>query len=375
MLLVALALVWTSSSCGKLPLDTDPLESMAEVVSEDKRFPAPLSESWRRVPNHPITFRPAVGTKSVYLVANKRLVAWSVGTGETLWDPVDLESEVTAAPVAIGQQVVIATGGSESTDPRIWWFLNDGSLHSQKPVETPISEINAVPGTTIYIDERGVGRLDDVREWHTPLDKPTTIDLAAEHRLALITTGGGSLFAFQVSDGNIRWQYDAGVGITRAAVADDRAYIGTADGDVIAFNIENGRVDWRRMLGTSVVGSPAQVEDFLWVAGLDARLTAIKASNGTHMHSVNLSSRNYLDVTPFGRWVVVGAHYGPWLAVRASSRVEQDQGLTAPVQVSIPGPPVTNQKALIIPAGTGPAGVAIVNGDGTIVFLEPQRAQ
>ena len=106
MLLVALALVWTSSSCGKLPLDTDPLESMAEVVSEDKRFPAPLSESWRRVPNHPIPFRPAVGTKSVYLVANEQLVAWSVGTGETLWDPVDLESEVVAIEVSCRDLVI-----------------------------------------------------------------------------------------------------------------------------------------------------------------------------------------------------------------------------------------------------------------------------
>ena len=168
---------------------------------------------------------------------------------------------------------------------------------------------------------------------------------------------------------------NAGTKITGACVHNDFAYIGTDGGSLVAINIKDGRIEWQRILGTSVVGSPAQTEEFLWVAGLDARLTAVKARNGTHLYSVDLSSRNYLDIIPFGQWIVVGAHYGPWLAVRAPTRAEQEQGLTAPVQIQVQGPPITNQAALSIPAGSGPAGVAVVNGDEMIVFLGPQRAQ
>ena len=65
-------------SCADLPLDTDPLLSMAEVVSEEKRYPAPLTEAWRRSPDNPISFQPAVGTNNVYLVVDNKLVAWSL---------------------------------------------------------------------------------------------------------------------------------------------------------------------------------------------------------------------------------------------------------------------------------------------------------
>ena len=372
---VALALISICYSCAGLPLDTDPLASMAEVVSEDKRYPAPLTEAWRRTPDDPISFQPAVGTNNVYLVIDNKLVAWSVRTGATLWDSVDFESEISAAPVVIGQQVVIATMGSGAIEPRVWWFSNDGSLRSQEPVAAPISKINGEPGMVVYIDERGVGRLGGVHNWHTPLEKAATVILVAEHQLALITTEDGLLFAFRLNDGKINWQYDAGTQITGACVANDIAYIGTSSGDLIAFNVKDGRIEWQRILGTSVVGSPAQTEEFLWVAGLDARLTALKAKNGTHLYSVDLSSRNYLDITPFTQWIAVGAHYGPWLAVRGPSRAEEEQGLIAPVQIQVQGPPATNQAALSIPAGSGPAGLVVVNGDGMVVFLEPQRAQ
>ncbi len=376
---VALALVWAASACGGLPPDADPLASMAQAVREDERYPAPLSESWRRVPAGPLTLRPAVGADNVYLAIGNELVAWRVSNGETSWGPVELESDVSAAPAAIGQQIVIATRGNDATGPRVWWFSNDGSLDSQAPVAAPISEISAVPGTVLYIDDRGVGRLRGSSGWHTALDNATTVDLAAEHGLALVTTASGQLLALDVQDGELRWQHDAESEISRAHVSSDRAYIGTAAGDVIAFRIADGRVDWRRTLGTSVVGSPGRAEELLWVAGLDARLNAVNAGNGTQMYSIALSSRNYLDVATFGQWVVVGARYGPWLAVRGPTRREQGQGTplrrTQPVRVVVQEPPATNRPDLTIPAGSGPAGVAVVISDGTVVFLEPRRAR
>ncbi len=375
----ALTLLWAASACGGLAADADPLASMARAVREDERHPAPLSESWRRAPTNLLTLRPTVGANNVYLAIGNQLVAWRVSNGETSWGPFLLESDVGAAPALIGQQVVIATRGNDATGPRVWWFSNDGSLNSQAPVAAPISEISAVPGTVIYIDDRGVGRLGGSSEWHTALDNATTVELAAEHGLALVTTASGRLLALDVQDGELRWQHDAESRISRAHVSNDRAYVGTVDGDVIAFEIADGRIDWRRTLGTSVVGSPGRAEELLWVAGLDARLTAFNSGNGTQMYSVELSSRNYLDIATFGQWAVVGARYGPWLAVRGPTRTEQRQGNprqpTPPVRVEVQEPPATNRPDLTIPAGSGPAGVAVVTSDGTVVFLQPQRAR
>lgn len=375
----ALVLLWAASACGGLAADADPLASMAQAVREDERYPAPLSESWRRAPADQLTLRPAVGANNVYLAIGNRLVAWRVSNGETSWGPVELESDVSAAPTAIGQQVVIATRGNDATGPRVWWFSNDGSLDSQAPVAAPISEISAVPGTVIYVDDRGVGRLGGSSDWHTALDKATTVELATEHALALVTTASGQLLALDVRDGELRWQHDAESEISRAHVNNDRAYVGTADGDLIAFKIADGRVAWRRTLGTSVVGSPGRAEELLWVAGLDARLNAVNAGNGTQIYSLALSSRTYLDIVTFGQWVVVGPRYGPWLAVRGPTRREQRQGNprrpTPPVRVTVQEPPATNRPDLTIPAGSGPAGVAVVTSDGMVVFLQPRRAR
>ena len=375
----ALALSCTASACGGLSADVDPLASLAQAVREDRRAPPPLSESWRRAPLDPLTLQPAVGANNVYLAIGNQLVAWRVSNGETSWGPFELDSDVSAAPAAIGQQVVIATGGNDATGARVWWYSTDGSLDSQAPVAEPISEISAVPGTVIYLDNLGVGRLGDNSEWHVALDDATTVDLGAEHGLALVTTVSGKLLALDVRDGEIRWQHDAESEISRAHVSKDRVYMGTADGDIIALKIADGRVAWRRTLGTSVVGAPGVADELLWVAGLDARLNAISAGNGTQMYSVGLSSRNYLDVATFGQWAVVGARYGPWLAVRGPTRTEQAQGSarrpTLPIRVVVQEPAAGNRPDLTIPAGSGPAGVAVVTGDGTVVFLQPQRVR
>ena len=379
-LAAALALIGVAAACGGAPPDADPLASMAEAVSEDRRFPAPLSESWRRLPDEPLTFRPAVGADHVYLAIDNHLVAWRAGTGETSWGPLVLESNVSAAPIAVGEQVVIATQGGDGADPRVLWFANDGTIVQAKPLEEPVTEIDAIPGTVVYIDARGVGNLSAGSEWHTPLDNAVTVDLAAEPALALVTTDDGRILAFDIGDGDLRWQHDASSELSRARAYGDRVYVGTGSGEVIALRIANGRVAWRRPVSrTSVTGSPAQTEDLVWVAGLDARLIAVKASNGTQMHTVDLSSRTYLDIVTFGQWAVVGARYGPWVAVRPPTRTEESQANprrpAQPVQVEVEERPGADQPPLSIPAGSGPAGVVVISRNGAVVFLEPQRSR
>lgn len=364
----------TSTACGAGAPDTDPLASIAEAVDDDRRSPPRLAEAWRRMPDTPLTYRPAVGASNIYLALGNQLVAWDVANGEPRWAPVDLDSDISAAPVALGQQVVVASRGDTDTPPRVWWFANDGTMVAQTPVGDAITEISAVTGTVVYIDGRGVGRLGGGVEWHTPVEEPVSVELAADHRLAFVTTAAGRLLAFDTVNGSLRWEHDAGGPITRARVAGDRVYVGGGDLGVFAFRAGDGHRQWRRTLGTAVVGVPALAQDILWVAALDSKLHAFNAGNGTEIPSllVSLSSRNYLDLASFDPWVIVGAHYGPWLAVRGPTRNALRQ---QPTRVAVQQPALPGRPDLSIPPGSGPAGVAVVNSDGTLVFLQLQRAR
>lgn len=372
---VVIALLLSAAwACGGGNVATDPLASIAESVPEDERAPAPLTEVWRREPATPLTLRPAVGGSNVYLAMEARLAAWSAEDGSTRWAPIDLDSGISAPPAALGQQVVVATRGGSSGAPRMWWFSDTGTLVAQETVDAPVREISAEPGTVMFIDEQGVGRRGGGLAWHEPVEDAATIELGPDLLLAVVTTTDGRVLAFATRDGALRWQYDAGARVSRVRISDQRVFFGTGAGDVLALSDDDGGVVWRRELGTAVLGAPALAQDLLWVAGLDARLRAFNAGNGTEMSPFNvaLSSRNYLDIAAWEPWVIVGATYGPWLAVRAPMRFETTQRAT---QVSVRQANTPGHPDLALAAGSGPAGVAVVNWDGTVVFLQPQRAR
>ena len=362
------------TGCGGVPPETDPLAPIPEDINPDQIVPAPLAESWRRTFENALTIRPAVGENNVYLAFSNELAALRALDGEPLWS-VPLDSEISAAPVALGAQVVVATGGDDDFPARVWWIANDSSIAAQREMERPPLEIGAVPGTVVYIDDSGVGRIAGGVEWRVPVEGPVTIDLSVEDTLALVTTSGGRLLALDTDDGELRWDYVADGGqLTRPAIADGRVYFGDSEGRVIALRASNGGRLWDRSLGVNFVGAPAVTEDLLWVAGLDAQLRIFKAGNGTLLHTMPLSSRNYLDMTTFDVWTVVGPQYGPWVAYRGPTRAESNRApgrVGRPVRIQTPGQAV----ALELPAGSGTAGIAVVNGEETLIFLQPQRGR
>ena len=69
----------------------------------------------------------------------------------------------------------------------------------------------------------------------------------------------------------------------------------------------------------------------------------------------------------YGLWAVVGPRYGPWTAVRGPTREEPQR----PIQVRARNSPVF----LDVPPASGPAGVAVVNGDGEVLFMRPVRSR
>ena len=362
------------AACGGPTAETDPLASIADDVNPDQRTPPQLAESWRRTFDDPLTIRPTVGASNVYLAFGNELAALRAADGESLWR-VPLDSEISAAPLALGGQVVVGTAGDdEGTPPRILWIANDSSIAAQRPIEAPPLEIAGVPGTVVYIDGSSVGRLAGGIEWRLPVETTETIELSLEDGLVFVTAAPGRLLALDERDGTVRWEYVGTAGLTRPVIAEGRVYFGDTEGNVTSLHVADGKVAWQRPLGIGIVGGPVLTADLVWFAGLGAELRAFKAANGTIQHTAPLSSRTYLDMATYDPWVIVGPHRGPWVTVRGPTRSERGRSPALPgrtVQVRLPGQAVDLELA----AGSGPAGVALVNGEETLVFLQLLRAR
>lgn len=363
-----------SGACGGPSVATDPLASIAADVREDERTPSPLAEVWRRQPQEPVTLRPAVGSDGVYLATGSRLLTWSVVDGSSRGAPIRLESEISAPPVARGNEIIVATRGNDAAPPRLARFGADTVMISLTPVESPIREFDADGEVVVFIDARGAGRLGGGDDWRTPIESAQTIRLATDAGLALVTTEDGRLLALDAESGAQSWEFTAGGELSRARVAGDRVFITAGDAGIVALRATNGRVDWQRRIGNKVLGAPSLAQDLVWIAGFDAKLRAYKASNGTEMAelTVDLTSRNYLDLVSFDPWVVVGAAYGPWTAVRGPMRFERARRAT---QVNVQQQNTPGHADLSVPPASGPAGVAVTNWDGSVAFLQPRRGR
>jgi len=362
------------AACGGPTVETDPLASIAADVDPDQRTPPQLAESWRRTFEDPLTIRPTVGANNVYLAFGNELAALRAADGEPLWR-IPLDSEISAAPVALGAQVIVGTAGDDDGTPaRILWIANDSSIAAQRPIEAAPLEIDGTPGTVVYIDGSSVGRIAGGIEWRLPVEATETVELSVEDGLVLVTAAPGRLLALDDRDGTVRWEHVGSARLTRPVIAAGRVYFGDADGIITSLHVANGRVAWQRPLGIGIVGGPVTTADLVWVAGLGSELRAFKASNGTIQHTTALSSRTYLDMATYDPWIIVGPHRGPWVTVRGPTRSERGPSPALPgrtVQVRLPGAAIDLELA----AGSGPAGVAVVNGDDTLVFLQLLRTR
>ena len=366
-----LLLVSFLGSCGGRAANTDPLASITEAVSENELIPPPLTVAWSRRPGSdaaPLTLRPAVSERHVFLVFGDRLEAWSTEDGTPEWEMV-LDSEVSAAPAVTGDRVIVATTGDDDGAPAIWSITGDlGSIVDRQTIEAPAKELAALQDTVVYADAAGATRLGRTAQWRIELEGVITVTASESHGLVFVSTADGRLLALDAGDGSERWSYaiDATERLTRPAIGTDLVYVGGTDGQIVALRVRDGQTAWTQQIGIDIVGAPAVAGEYLWVAGLDAALRGLRATNGTKLYTLTTNmSRNYLDMTSFGVWAVVGPRYGPWLAVRGPTRSEQ----AGPTQVRAPNSPLD----LELPPASGPAGVAVVNGDGTVMFMRPER--
>ena len=367
LFLICSLLVVSVIACGgDAYLDADPLAPIPTNVEEDEILPPPLTAAWEissldeeGAPHVP-SFRPAVGTNHVFLAFPGHVEARRAHDGSESWR---VELEPVAAPVVDNQELIVATQGA------IWWLdVRDGSFLGQRRMSQRPTRVAAAVEAVVFIDGAALYQVDKNRQgWVVEAVGATALVTNPSGDTAYVSTDNGILMAIDTLSGNERWRFTSTVEarLSAAAVASDLVYVAGNDQFLTAINARDGSRKWQRHLGVDAPGAPAVVGDIVYVAPLDSMLHGYKASNGSHLYNESLSARTYVDLVGYEPWVVVGPRYGPWLRARAPRVFTPRVRLTSDTAV--------RGTDLRISPGVGPAGVAVVNGDGRVILLIRQQ--
>jgi len=353
---------------GDSYLDADPLAPIPTSVDEDEILPPPLVPAWQTssldedgIPRVPL-FRPAVGADHVFLAYADHVEARRASDGSESWK---VELAAVAAPVVRGQELIVAAQGA------IWWLaVRDGSFLGQFRMSQTPTLVAAAGNAVVFADGAALYQVDKNRQgWAVEALGTTALLTNPSGDTAFLSTEHGALIAIDTSSGNERWRYTSTVEtlLSAAAISPDLVYVAGNNQFLTAINAQSGSRKWQRNLGVDAPGAPAVVGDIVYVAPLDSMLHGYDAGNGSHLYSLPVSARTYVDLVGYEPWVVVGPRYGPWLRARAPRVFTSRARLTSNT--------AARGSDLRISPGVGPAGVAIVNGDGTVILLIPQESR
>ena len=90
------------------------------------------------------------------------------------------------------------------------------------------------------------------------------------------------VYAFNATDGAVRWTYKTGGGIYSTAVVGGPAlYISSTDGNVYALRSGSGEVAWAYPTKSPITASPAVANGRLYIGNDDGTVYALNAANGT----------------------------------------------------------------------------------------------
>lgn len=315
---------------------------------------------------------PALGADAVFIAYTTQMLARRRDNGDLLWQ-LRLASEIVLAPIAIGDGVLIAT-----TERWLWLDALGRTKAAHALAANPLD--SAIIGRRIYVtdSERVYAlRLNDesaaatiTEAWQTELEGAQVLTASPPDERLFVVTDAGRVHALDLRDGRVLWSSDSvEAGGPRPAVIAGSLFVVASDFRVVALNADNGKRRWRsKEIGVRVTGAPAANGDLVWVAGLDSALHGYAIGGGSHQHRVPLAGRTYVDLAVWGRWVLASPQAGPWTLVRGPLRRNgpADPGLPRVV-------PLAAESDLSLPPGVGPAGVAVVETNGTVRLFTPQR--
>jgi outer membrane protein assembly factor BamB len=102
--------------------------------------------------------------------------------------------------------------------------------------------------------------------------------------LFVIGNGNGTVYALDVSKGDVVWTFEAGHRVwATPLIVDDVVYIGTMDRNLYALHLANGEEIWRFSAEGAFACTPALQNGVLYIGAFDNRVYAVDAAGGTEL--------------------------------------------------------------------------------------------
>jgi len=117
-------------------------------------------------------------------------------------------------------------------------------------------------------------------------DDVTVSSAAVVNETVYVGSDDGYLYAFDATDGSLRWRAETNGSIRSSpAVVDGTVYVGSRDHGLHAFDVDDGSERWNVSTGNTIDSSPTVVDGTVYVGSDDDTLYAIWANNGTERWS------------------------------------------------------------------------------------------
>lgn len=255
-------------------------------------------------PSHRWTYTAPLAYKGrIYAGVSSHFVAMDVRTGETTWQRRDLGHfdwiASYASPAAKDDYLAVAFFTQPlalavldaHTGQTIWQIEGSKPYYMYAGPVIGAGMIYTVSGSMVRAFDLKTGTLC----WETSVSihRNQVTPALADGRL-FITTGAGTLYALDASDGHELWQWhtdtdvplftsygrDGGTTLSSPVVANGFVYVSGADGHLYAVDADTGTCTWQHDLGVPLAAGPAISGDSLWVGGCDGFLYAFTASGG-----------------------------------------------------------------------------------------------
>jgi outer membrane protein assembly factor BamB len=134
----------------------------------------------------------------------------------------------------------------------------------------------------------------------TPLDKPLRVETLWNRQagngvgdqylklpvqnhgdIGYVADYKGYVKAFNIKNGDLRWEKQTGLELATPAVYDDgRLLFGTRQGEVVALSASDGDLVWRSRVSSEVIAKPAVAQGIVVVRSNDGKLYALDSDSG-----------------------------------------------------------------------------------------------
>ncbi len=276
--LVTGGLAWSAAVGGSVDSSpaVDHAAGLVVVGSSNDKIRAYHERSgkvaWSTATGGAVTSSPLIYHGVVYIgSADHKLYAISELTGKVRWTRT-LPGPVTGSPafdpatstVVVGDGTGTVTAFRAGASPSRRWQVTTGGAVSNSPV---IAEGRVFIGSAngaVHSFAESTGK----REWSKVVGTSVTGSMAYQAGHLYVGAGNGSLTALHASSGSVMWSEPLAGPVTGVSVTDGMLFTESANGTVTGLRI-GGEVVWLAKTGAGLSGSPAIMDNAVFVGGQD----------------------------------------------------------------------------------------------------------